>query len=59
MFRNISMYPLLARDPEARRVPGYRILDDALASGLVEVTEVSEQGSVPHCASSIAARNAF
>ena len=48
MFRNISMYPLLARDPKARRVPGYRILDDALASGLVEVTEVSEQGRVPH-----------
>ena len=47
-FRNISMYPLLARDPEARRVPGYRILDDALASGLMEVTEVSEQGSVPY-----------
>ena len=48
MFRTISMYPLLARDPDVRRVPGYRILDDALASGLVEVTEVSEQGSVPH-----------
>jgi len=48
MFRTISMYPLLARDPKARRVPRYRILDDALASGLVEVTEVSEQGSVPN-----------
>ena len=47
-FRNICMYPLLARDPKARRVPGYRILDDALASGLMEVTEVSEQGRVPY-----------
>jgi hypothetical protein len=48
MFRTITMYPLLTRDPGARRAPGYRILDDALALGLVEVTEVSEQGSVPN-----------
>lgn len=28
-------------------VPAYLLLDDALASGVVEITEVSEQGSVP------------
>ena len=46
-FGNVAMSPLLARDEGQRRAPGYRVLDDALASGLVEIAEVSEQGSVP------------
>lgn len=48
MFRNICMYPLLAHEPASRGVPRYRILDDALALGLMEVTEASERGIVPH-----------
>jgi len=47
-FQNLHMIPLLARDPGgARPKAGYTVLDDGLASGLVEVTEVSEGGSVP------------
>ena len=45
-FRNVVMFPLIAGDA-SRRVPGYQVLDDALASGLVEVTETSERGTVP------------
>jgi hypothetical protein len=41
---NLSMYPLLLPVESA---PGYLILDEALAAGLVSVTEVSESGSVP------------
>lgn len=48
-FENLTMVPLLAkRDPASRRRdPGYLLLDDALASGAAEITEISERGSVP------------
>jgi hypothetical protein len=58
-FENLTMVPLLARglkpassgsripDPGSRlQPPDYAVLDDALASGFFEITEVSEQGSV-------------
>jgi hypothetical protein len=32
---------------QASKPPAYAVLDDALASGEVEITEVSDQGSVP------------
>jgi hypothetical protein len=41
---NLSVFPLLA--PEAGE-PDYLILEEALKRSLVEVTEVSEEGSVP------------
>jgi len=42
---NLTMFPLLrAVDPAPL---DYSVLDDALAAGVVEITEVSEQGSVP------------
>jgi hypothetical protein len=48
---NLTMIPLLRRNPEPEPLeplePAYLVLDEALASGLVEITEVSEQGSVP------------
>ena len=43
-FRSLTVIPLLA--PE-ERIPGYVLLDDALARKLAHVTEVSESGSVP------------
>ena len=43
-YYNLDLYPLLGtKSGEA----GYRTLDDALAQGCAEVTEVSDQGSVP------------
>jgi ARG/rhodanese/phosphatase superfamily protein len=51
-FENLTMIPLL-RDQEPPSLEhrtsniDYVILDDALASGAAEVTEVSEHGSVP------------
>jgi hypothetical protein len=49
---NLTMFPLVAKLPETVRTPGaslnYLVLDEALASGRVEITEVSEQGSVPN-----------
>jgi hypothetical protein len=39
--------PLEPLEPVEPLEPEYVLLDDALASGLVEITEVSEQGSVP------------
>jgi len=43
-FRNLAVVPLI----DASRGPaGYLTLDDALARGLTEITEVSEAGSVP------------
>jgi hypothetical protein len=58
-FENLTMVPLLAnretnREPRnASREPRtanreYVVLDDGLASGFFEITEVSEQGSVPN-----------
>jgi len=41
---NLAMYPLLR---EAAAAPDYLTLDEALALGKVEVTEVSEAGHVP------------
>jgi hypothetical protein len=41
------MFPLLLRGSGPRRVGDYRTLDEGLREGVVEITEVSEQGSVP------------
>jgi ARG and Rhodanese-Phosphatase-superfamily-associated Protein domain len=41
---NLTMFPLLVPQEAA---PAYLTLDEALAGGLVSVTEVSESGSVP------------
>jgi len=46
-FRNLTVFPLLAREP---RVADYATLDDALANGAVQITEVGEAGSVPELA---------
>jgi hypothetical protein len=47
---NLTMIPLMNQKPEPWEPlePRYLVLDDALASGFVEITEVSEQGSVPN-----------
>ena len=45
-FENITMIPLLG-PPSVEREPFYLTLDEALAQGWTEITEVSEQGSVP------------
>ena len=42
--QNLSLFPLLG---EAANAPEYLLLEEALARGLVRVTEVSEGGSVP------------
>jgi hypothetical protein len=51
VFKNLVMLPLLARRPEvtgaAHTPTDYLLLDDALEGGGTEITEVSEQGSVP------------
>jgi hypothetical protein len=44
-FENLTMVPLLAN--EAPTSAGYDVLDEALASGSFEITEVSDHGSVP------------
>ncbi|MBK7729472.1 MAG: hypothetical protein IPJ33_13535 [Gammaproteobacteria bacterium] len=44
-LENLTMFPLLG---DAVGQPGYLTLEEALQSGLVRVTEVSEQGSVPN-----------
>ena len=46
-FRNLAMFPLLRPNAPQQPADAYMVLDDALASGIVEITEVSEQGSVP------------
>jgi hypothetical protein len=44
---NLTMIPILSRlAPPVSRLD-YLVLDEALAAGVVEITEVSEQGSVP------------
>ena len=43
---NLTMVPLVARRPSSP-VFDYVLLDDALASGAAEITEVSDEGSVP------------
>ncbi len=43
---NLTMFALL-RAADASVPLDYSVLDDALAAGVVEITEVSEQGSVP------------
>ena len=44
---NLTMIPILSRfAPPASRLD-YLVLDEALEAGVVEITEVSEQGSVP------------
>ncbi len=45
-FENLTMVPLL-EPPAGARTPDYLVLDEALAGGFVEITEVSEAGSVP------------
>lgn len=45
-FRNLTLYPLLRHDERSEPLR-HVVLDDALASGVVEITEVSEQGRVP------------
>lgn len=54
VVRNLTMIPLLAKQPGSTagtlgtdRGGTYSLLDDAIASGAVEITEVSDQGSVP------------
>ena len=47
-FENLTMFPLLAREHcESHSAVDYQLLDKALASGVTEITEVSEGGSVP------------
>jgi hypothetical protein len=46
-FDNLTMVPLLAPPSSHAGPRDYLVLDDALALGYVEITEVSEQGSVP------------
>jgi hypothetical protein len=41
---NLAVLPLLARD---RREPDYLTLDEALAQGVIQITEVGEAGAVP------------
>jgi hypothetical protein len=43
----LAMFPLLAGSGDADLLPTYSVLDDALAKGWTEITEISEQGSVP------------
>ena len=45
-FENITMIPLLG-PASAEQEPFYLTLDEALAQGWTEITEISEQGSVP------------
>src|SRR5262245_56841246 len=46
-FENVVMFPLVRRDAEVRTVADYQTLNQALDAGLFEITEISEQGSVP------------
>jgi hypothetical protein len=45
-FRNLTLFPLLR--PETHRAePGYLLLEDAIAQGLAQITELTDGGSVP------------
>jgi hypothetical protein len=44
-FENVTMLPLLSKHVQA--LNPYLVLDDALAGGFAEITEVSDGGSVP------------
>jgi hypothetical protein len=54
-FHNLTMFPLLGGEaggvepmaPGAGTGPSYLTLDEALSQGWAEITEISEQGSVP------------
>ncbi len=46
-FENLVMFPLVLRDEVQPGVADYHTLDDALSRGEVEITEISDQGSVP------------
>ncbi|HAS50303.1 MAG TPA: hypothetical protein DCS21_00525 [Gammaproteobacteria bacterium] len=43
-FKNVTMFPLLAAD---LGIPDYLTLDEGLAQGQVQITEISDAGSVP------------
>ena len=43
---NLTMIPLLARQPREPKID-YIVLDEAMAAGEVEITEISDEGSVP------------
>lgn len=45
-FENLTLFPLMDAGKDRARLD-YATLDDALRQGHVEITEVSEQGSVP------------
>jgi ARG and Rhodanese-Phosphatase-superfamily-associated Protein domain len=47
VFQNLTMFPLVCPRQERRPELEYVVLDDGLAAGAVEITEVSEEGSVP------------
>lgn len=46
-FHNLTMLPLAPRQARAEREPSYTTLDEALAFGFIEITEISDAGSVP------------
>ena len=46
-FHNLSMLPLAPRQARAETPAPYATLDEALALGHVEITEISDAGSVP------------
>ena len=43
-YLNMVLFPLLMSDAGE---PGYLVLEEALAEGAVEITEISHGGSVP------------
>lgn len=47
VFHNLTMLPLAPRQARAEHEPAYTTLDEALAFGFIEITEISDAGSVP------------
>ena len=47
IFHNLSMLSLSPRQARADAEPAYTTLDEALALGVIEITEISDAGSVP------------